>query len=55
MIRLRMQSRENHLMPAALLDSQFATLEEPTNAIVAEIDDSVSVIVEKLVRAVTTQ
>jgi gluconokinase len=25
----RMQSRKNHFMPAALLQSQFATLEEP--------------------------
>jgi gluconokinase len=51
LIRKRMQSRENHFMPAALLDSQFATLEEPTNAIVAEIDDPVSVIVKKLLTA----
>jgi gluconokinase len=55
LIRRRMQSRANHFMPAALLDSQFATLEEPTNAIVVEIENPVSVIVEKLLRAVTTQ
>ncbi len=48
LIRQRMQSRENHFMPTALLDSQFASLEEPTNAIFAEIDDPVPVIAEKV-------
>jgi len=44
----RMQSRENHFMPPALLDSQFATLEEPEGAIVADIKDSIPVLIEKL-------
>ena len=32
LIRSRMQSRSGHFMPPALLDSQFAALEEPTEA-----------------------
>ncbi len=47
-IRQRINTRENHFMPPALLDSQFAILEEPANAIVAGIDDPVFEIVEKL-------
>jgi gluconokinase len=34
----RMTQRTDHYMPLALLKSQFATLEEPANAIVADID-----------------
>ena len=37
LIRQRMKARE-HFMPPALLDSQFATLEEPTDAIVVDIE-----------------
>ncbi|HEX8371851.1 MAG TPA: gluconokinase [Chthoniobacterales bacterium] len=48
LIRSRLTVRQNHFMSPALLDSQFATLEEPTDAIVAEIDDSLELIVEKL-------
>jgi gluconokinase len=39
-IRSRLASRHEHFMPAALLDSQFATLEEPTpdeNPIVIDV------------------
>lgn len=32
LIRSRMESRSGHFMPPALLDSQFAALEEPTEA-----------------------
>jgi len=39
-IRQRIEARENHFMPAALLDSQFAILEEPKEAIVAPIDQT---------------
>ena len=38
LIRQRMLARKNHYMKAGLLESQFATLEEPTDAIVADID-----------------
>jgi len=39
-IRRRMEARKDHFMPAALLDSQFAILEEPKGALVASIDKS---------------
>lgn len=48
LIRGRMQQRENHFMTAALLDSQFATLEEPRDAIIADIEVSLPVLVDKL-------
>src|SRR6202023_1082193 len=43
LIRQRMAARHGHFMPTALLDSQFATLEEPSpdeNAIVVDIGGS---------------
>ena len=48
LIRQRMQGRENHFMPSALLESQFATLEEPAQAIVAPIEEPLPVIVETI-------
>ena len=33
----RLASRSDHYMPASLLDSQFAALEEPGDAIVVDI------------------
>jgi gluconokinase len=36
-IRARLALRKNHFMPAGLLESQFADLEEPPNAIVLDI------------------
>jgi gluconokinase len=38
LIASRMQSRPGHFMPAALLDSQFVTLEEPTGPEVVLVD-----------------
>lgn len=37
LIRQRLAARKGHYMPASLLQSQFATLEEPQNAIVIDI------------------
>lgn len=37
LIKARMQQRENHFMPDSLLESQFAALEEPQNALVVDI------------------
>ena len=37
LIRERMTARTDHFMPPELVDSQFATLEEPADAIVADI------------------
>ena len=33
----RMQDRKDHYMPVSLIDSQFATLEEPADAVVVDI------------------
>jgi gluconokinase len=33
----RMAARKGHFMPTTLLDSQFATLEEPVNALVVDV------------------
>lgn len=38
LIAERMRARQGHFMPPALLDSQFATLEEPRDATVVEVD-----------------
>jgi gluconokinase len=55
LIAARMAARHGHFMPTALLDSQFATLEEPTEAehpIVVSIapppDAIVAAVIEKL-------
>jgi gluconokinase len=40
LIRSRLALRKNHFMPASLLESQFATLEEPADAIVLDISRS---------------
>ena len=38
LIRRRLDARKNHYMKAGLLESQYAALEEPDDAIVAHID-----------------
>lgn len=51
-ISARMAERENHFMPPALLDSQFATLEPPganEGAVRVDIDQSPEAIVAELV------
>jgi len=52
LIRERMKTRRHRYMPAALLDSQLATLEPPLDAIAidvaAPLEDSVAAIVERL-------
>lgn len=55
LIRARLQSRKNHFMPPALLESQFATLEEPQDALVADIEDAIPVLVDKLVARIGAQ
>lgn len=37
-IRRRLEKRSDHFMSAALLSSQFETLEEPENALIVDID-----------------
>jgi gluconokinase len=52
LIRERMKARKHRYMPAALLESQLATLEPPADAIAidvaAPLEDSVAAIVERL-------
>jgi gluconokinase len=37
LIRLRLDRRQGHYMPAVLLDSQFATLEPPADAVTVDV------------------
>jgi gluconokinase len=41
-IEPRLASRRGHFMPASLLASQFATLEEPTQAMVVDVRQSIA-------------
>lgn len=50
----RLAHRHNHFMPPGLLDSQFATLQEPTpdeNPIIADIDPPPDAIIDTVVAA----
>jgi carbohydrate kinase (thermoresistant glucokinase family) len=47
----RLAGRTGHFMPPSLLESQFATLEEPANAIVIDIVRSVAAQVAAITRA----
>lgn len=42
LIQRRLQQRPGHFMPAALLASQFAALEEPTDAVIVDAAQPVS-------------
>lgn len=48
LIHRRLEARKNHYMKAGLLESQFAALEEPRDAIVAEIGGSPREIAEAI-------
>ena len=53
LIARRMAARKNHFMPPALLDSQFATLEEPADdehPIVVSIEPPADAIVGEVMR-----
>lgn len=45
----RMKHRSNHFMPLALLRSQLAILEVPTNALIVDINLSPDMILEKII------
>jgi carbohydrate kinase (thermoresistant glucokinase family) len=51
----RLAGRKGHFMPASLLASQFATLEEPDDAIVVDITQPVATQVAAIVRALREQ
>ena len=53
LIRARLAQRRGHYMPASLLDSQLATLEEPLDAIVADIDATPEQIAAEIEAALT--
>jgi len=55
LIQQRIQSRQNHFMPPALLESQFATLEEPQDAIVVGIEHPLPEIVQAAIKAINSQ
>ena len=50
-IATRLAMRHHRYMPATLLDSQFATLEPPADAIVVDIRDDVATQVRKIISA----
>jgi gluconokinase len=54
-IEPRLLRRAGHFMPASLLASQFATLEEPTEAIVVDIREPVAAQVAAITRALREQ
>jgi gluconokinase len=51
LIRARLAERRGHYMPASLLDSQIAALEEPSDAIVVPIDRPTAEIVASILAA----
>ncbi|MDR3535284.1 MAG: gluconokinase [Acetobacteraceae bacterium] len=55
LIGQRLAARKGHYMPASLLDSQFATLEEPTpdeHALIVSVDAAPEAIVDEVLRQV---
>lgn len=50
LIRNRLEARKGHYMKAGLLESQFAALEEPEDAISIDIDDSPNSIADTILR-----
>ncbi|MFA6558018.1 MAG: hypothetical protein WCT03_16485, partial [Candidatus Obscuribacterales bacterium] len=53
-IHKRLEQRKNHFMKADMLKSQFATLEEPKDAIVVQACLDLETIVEKVKAALET-
>ena len=47
---LRLKSRKNHFMPDSLVESQFNTLEEPTDALIISGEEDIEIIVEKIIK-----
>ncbi|HWR87086.1 MAG TPA: gluconokinase [Acidiferrobacterales bacterium] len=50
LIRERLEARKGHYMKAGLLESQFAALEEPENALSVDIDESPNSIADSILR-----
>lgn len=49
LILARIQARKNHFMPSTLLDSQFATLEEPKNALIVDVTQHLDQIADDII------
>ena len=47
-IRSRLETRTDHFMPATLLESQFSTLEEPTDALTVSIEQPLHLVVQEI-------
>lgn len=54
-IRARIATRKHRYMPAALLESQFGTLEPPENALVVDAELAVSEAVEQIAAGLATK
>lgn len=50
LIQGRLEARKGHYMKAGLLESQFATLEEPGNALAIDIDGTPDAIADSILR-----
>jgi gluconokinase len=50
LLRRRLNRRRGHYMPASLLDSQFAALEPPADAITVDVDGMPEAIAATIVR-----
>jgi gluconokinase len=55
LVRKRMERREGHFMSAAMLESQFADLQEPPHALVVDIADPPPVIVDRIMGSLGLQ
>jgi gluconokinase len=51
LVRARVAAREDHFMPASLVESQFEALEEPDDAIVIDASQSPEAIVSEVLAA----
>jgi len=51
LVRARLRNRTGHFMPPSLVDSQFADLEEPDNAVVVNAANEAVAIVDQIAKA----
>ncbi len=53
-IQARLLARRNHFMPAGLLESQFAILEEPSDAVILDASHSITQLADDFLKATRT-
>ena len=51
--RCRLRSRANHFMPETLIDSQFDSLERPTEALVVDAEAPVNSVLDVILRKIS--